>query len=410
MLRRLLPVTLTLLVVPLARAAELRTLKNETLKGELVAASDKEIVFDRGGDKLTLPLREVLNIDLNPLARVPPDAKYADVDLTDGTLLHCKDVKLGPKTVDVTLLDDRKLQIPLTAVSGVLFTAHIAADRKDWNERLGKKRTKDFLVIKNEAGVINGFPGNLGEASEDGATITFTREGATTPIRRSVRGSADGQVLPIHGLIYNRHLDPNAPPAVLKLNDTAANLIMVSGQSLGPDGLTVTTPGGVKFVFPLDRVTRLDYSTGNLAFLSDMEPSNVKTTLVVADSFRNQYQRDRNLEEGPLLIRGEKFAKGLALHCTTELEYDLRGDYRAFNCVAGFDDAISPNWQGPVVLTIEADGRGLKKVTFDRKDRPQPERIALNVKDVQKLRIVVSSGDLLDLGKSLDLGDARVTK
>ena len=41
-------------------------------------------------------------------------------------------------------------------------------------------------------------------------------------------------------------------------------------------------------------------------------------------------------------------------------------------------------------------------------DHPPP--IVVNVQKVQKLKIIVTSDDLLDLGKHLALADARVSK
>ena len=62
--------------------------------------------------------------------------------------------------------------------------------------------------------------------------------------------------------------------------------------------------------------------------------------------------------------------------------------------IARIESLDTGNTLGPVVLTIEGDGRELKKVVLDRKDaKTRAEEIAVNVKDVQKLRITVSSGD-----------------
>jgi len=406
--RRTLPLLVPLLLVTVVGAADLRTLKNETFKGDLVAANDKEIVFSKGGEKMTLPLTDVLAVDLNPAAKIAPDTKYGEVELTDGTRLRCKDISLRPKVVQVTLLDDRKTEIALSAVGNILFAANVPAYRKDWNERLARKRTKDYLAVRDkQTSVINALEGTLGEASEDGKTVHFTRASDKKEFDRVLQ-DAEGSLNVTHGLIYNRYLAPEAPPVKMKLTDTANNLIMVSGQNLGEDGLTVTTPSGVKFVYPLTLVSQLDYRTGNLIYLSDMEPSNVRMTSTFDQVY--PYRRDRNLDDkAQLRIKGQDFQKGLSVHAYTELEYDLRGDYRAFSCVAGFDDNVGGH-PGPVILTIDGDGRELKKVTFDRKDKVKPEEIVVNVKDVQKLRITVSSGELLDMGKHLDLGDARVTK
>ena len=54
----------------------------------------------------------------------------------------------------------------------------------------------------------------------------------------------------------------------------------------------------------------------------------------------------------------------------------------------------------------------LLKWEFRRSDKQKVKSLNLNIKDVKKLKIVVTSGDPLglDLGLHLTLGDARVTK
>src|SRR5262249_19673098 len=153
---------------------ELVTLKNEVLKGELVSVTDKEIVFQKtGGDRVTFSPKEVLRVDLGPEGKVPPDAKYADVELNDSTVLKCLDVAFkGPNAELTLLLGSQKVVVPIKAISNVLFNSHVEATRKEWTERLQRKRLKDAVGKLND-GAINVIEGTLGEGSEDGKNIEF---------------------------------------------------------------------------------------------------------------------------------------------------------------------------------------------------------------------------------------------
>ena len=188
---------------------------------------------------------------------------------------------------------------------------------------------------------------------------------------------------------------------------------MVSAVEKTPTGLTVTTPAGARVELPMDSVVRLDYTLDKIAFLSRLDP--VKVVQTSNFDFIDTYRRDRNLDNGTLTIFDEKFGIGLALHAHTELEYDLRGEYREFHALAGIDQAVG-GVGGPVVLVIEGvtDGqtKELYKKTFTRKDSKDKKEgvIDLNIKDVQKLRIIVRTGDLFDNGKHLDLVNAKVQK
>ena len=58
------------------------------------------------------------------------------------------------------------------------------------------------------------------------------------------------------------------------------------------------------------------------------------------------------------------YAKGLAIPATTELIYDIGGDYKHFKAVLGFDDQVGGD--SNVKVLIEGDGRELFKAEMKR--------------------------------------------
>jgi hypothetical protein len=379
-----------------AHAAELQTLKGEKLTGDVVRITDKEIVLTRGGKEVRTPVAGVLHLDF-PNAKVRLEDKYADVELTDGTLLHCKEFVLKGKQAVLRTLAGQEVKIPLSGIANVLTNAQDEKLRKDWSERVARKRRRDVVAVLRE-GVVNPLEGTLGEGNEEGTHVEFTLGGSKRQI----------PLEKVHGLIFLRELDPAAPPVLCKLTDTYHDLVMVSGIDATPAGLTVTTPAGARISYAGNLVTRLDYSTDKVAYLSQLEPVKVDQPDEQDHPF-DRYRRDRNLDNQPLRLGGQEHALGLALHAHTELEYNLNGDYREFKALAGIDESVSGR-DGPVVLIIEGDGKALYTKTFTRKNDKKPTPVALNIKDVQKLRIVVTSGDGYDLGRHLDLVEAKVSK
>jgi NPCBM/NEW2 domain len=407
--RLLMPFCRTLLVLVVSMstvaAGELRTLKGDAIKGELVSISDKEIVFDKGGDKITTSLRQVLGIDLATPTRLPVDAKYILVELVDGSVLRCLNFGIKGKTVELTLLlTGQKVKLPLAAISNVLTNAQEEKYQKDWRERLHdfvvKKKRRDILALLNQD-VVNGLPGIIGEADEEGKNLTFTTD---TGKKRSI------PMARVHGLIFQRTPDPLAPLVLGKLHDSYQNILMVSSFTTTPTGLTVTTSAGAKLDYTLQQLAKLDCSTGKLAFLSDMKPSK-EVRSSNAEAHIVLMGKDRNLDgDGPIVMNRLTYAKGLALQAYTELEFDLDGDYLKFSAMAGIDDKIKRPDADLTILRIECDGVEVVKMEFSRKKEPLVQPINLNVKDVQKLRITVSSGDVTDVGKHVSLGDAKVSK
>lgn len=389
---------------PAKTSAELHTLKGEVLKGELESITNKEIVLKQDGKLAATPLPEVVKLDfpaVTPISKI--EGKYSNVELTDGSLLHCKEWTIKAKQLELKTLAGQEIKIPLSAVANILNDAQDENYRKDWKERLSRKRRRDAIVlIKGEA--INPIEGTLGEGDAEGKTIEF-----------QIASGRKGHIVlaNLHGLIFQRELDPQAPPVLCKLSDSYQNFVMVSGVTRTPTGLSVKTPSGAQIEFAQELLTRLDYTLDKIAFLSRLEPSKVVQTSNF--DFVDTYRRDKNLDNGPLRIYGESFSVGLALHAHTELEYDLRGDYREFQALAGIDQSVG-GIGGPVLLVIEGviDGepKELYKKTFTRENAKDKKdgTINLNIKDVQKLRVIVRTGDLFDIGKHLDLVNAKVQK
>jgi len=387
---------------PAPSKAELHTLKGDVLKGDVVDITPKEIILKTGSAPVATPVAQVLKLDF-PVNPVKLEGKFSDVELTDGSLFHCKEWTIKEKQVELKTLAGQTIKLPLPAVASILNDAQDEKYRRDWSERLSRKRRRDVVAVLKEE-TVNALEGTIGDSDAEGKSIEFQ-------IASGRKGKFP--LANLHGIIFQRQLDPQAPPVLCKLFGSYHDFLMVSSATKTPTGLSVTTPSGAKIEVSLDVVTRLDYTLDKLAFLSQLEPNKVAQTSNFG--FVDTYRRDKNLDNGPLRIYDENFPLGLALHAHTELEFDLKGDYREFHALAGIDQSVG-GVGGPVVLVIEGviDGetKELYKKTFTRKDSRDRKNgvIDLNIKDVQKLRIVVRTGDAFDNGKHLDLVNAKVQK
>jgi hypothetical protein len=377
----------------------LRTLKGETIEGTVVGVSTKEVVLDNGKEKATLPGEQILQIDFRPAEKAKPGEKWIDVELADGTLLRCGKFAPKGKQVELTLMGGQLVKVPLATVGNVLTAGEDEKARRAWIERVKNKGAQDVLVAKNDAGGAAGsVPGTFGDGNEDGTGIEF------------IRNNGQKVVFPLekaHGLIFVRELDPNAAPVVCKLIDAHRSEVMASKLESTPAGLKATTPSGAVVEYKWDQLARLDYSRDKLAYLSNLDPVKVVEPEEGGGFFR--YRRNANQNDKPLVIGTKVYPLGLSLHSHTELEFDLKGDYREFKAEAGIDPTVGGN-DGPVVLKVSGDGKELLSLTMTRRDKEKSKPVTLNIKDVKVLKIVVTSGDLIDFGRHLNLGDAKVSK
>jgi hypothetical protein len=387
-----------LLAIP-ARAAELKTLKGETVKGDVVSITAKELVLDTGGGKkVTTAVDQILTLTfIDPVPPLGNDVKFILVELTDGSQLKCAKLDMKGKDANLILLDGQKVGVPIANINYVVNEAHDPAHVKALKDKVqARKSARDILAMKRGE-VINAIEGTLGDVDDKGQIEFLPKDGAeksSIPISRPVA-------------IYFRRGAMAAPPVLCRLHDTSKNLIFVSELKREADGYTVVTSAGATIKYANALVARLDFSGGKLVYLSTMATLSVKETSTEGNV--QHYRKDENLEGGKIRLAGIEYTHGLSLHSTTELEYELDGEFRELKGVIGIDDDIG-GVDEPAILKIFGDNVELISWAVSRKDKNRARTLNVNVKDVKRLRILVTSDDILDLGKHVTLADIRVSK
>jgi hypothetical protein len=395
----------------LAAGADLQTLSGKKLAGDIVGL-DRQTLILRTADGVEMrhPVADLLLIDLGGQPAQPPKGNYYEVELSDGTLLHCSQVVLKGTQAELTLPTDQPVAVPLTAIFTILRDAQDPKLRQEWQKFVSQRGQFDKVAIMT-GDRMDGVDVTFGQGTGDG--IEFTPAGGSDKRRARLANVA--------GLIFAQRPDPNAPPPVCKITDAAGNLLVAADVLLNSQGLTVTTVSGVRFAFPdTKRVAKLDFSKGKLTYLSDLDA----TTLASAeprlapvltgdtDPFKAddaalfRMGRDRNLSNGPLVCGGTTYAKGLALHAGTALKYSLGGDYREMRAILGVDDSVET--ESKIEIVFEGDGRELYKGATGRKDPPRT--LAVDVRGVKELRVTVRAPGLFDTGSQVNLADAKVSK
>jgi NPCBM/NEW2 domain len=384
----------------LSLGAELHTLTGKTISGDLVKASEKEVVLSTSSGRVATPVSEILQIDFQREASLPAGAKYTDVELIDGSLLHCSRFVLKGKQAELKLAGaDLPLTIPIGTISYVLNDAQEQATRQQWQEKfVGKKGNQDVLVVKRE-GVLNGVEGTLGDANDKGE-ITFEYGAGNSRRKRDVDPAR------VQGMIFVRALANPLPPVLCKVYDTGLNTLVAAKLERTPEGLSVTTVAGPAIRYPLPMVARLDYSNDKVVFLSDLKPAELIEKEKLRQLWRNNVRFDKNPENSLLQIKDKMYSKGLSIHASAEIVYALDGKYNKFEAVLGVDTSMEKA-NGHPVVKIEADGKELFSGTITKDDAVD---LKCDVRGARQLRIVVSSRGLNDFGDQVDLANAKLSK
>ncbi len=398
------PSMLTTLVAAMATIAapvdvDVRPLAGPAESGTLSAISSTEIVLQTPEGARKFELRELLTVRQRGVQ--PPLSLSAKVTvlLVDGSRLLAGSYAADKGKAVVDLVDGTRLELPASAVRWVRLQPPHDEYNEDWREISGEAHKGDVIVIRKTAldyleGVIVGITPEAVQFEFDGSRFDVSRE-------------------KVEGLVYYHPAGAELPASLCGLVDVHGSSWNVQRLALRDGSLELTTTSGASYTLPLADVQTLDFSRGNVAYLSDMQPESVEwmpfiDSPSVRKSLAQLYEprRDTNFAGAALVLGGQSYEKGMALHSRSELVYRLPSGFRRLQMVAGIDDTVRDG--GNVRLVITGDGKTLLDAAVSGTDKPLP--IDVDVEGVRRLTIVVDFGLDLDVADHLLLCDARIVK
>ncbi|QEL14030.1 NPCBM/NEW2 domain-containing protein [Limnoglobus roseus] len=386
-----------------AAAADISTLTGKKHQGEVTAINDGVMTVRTEGGPVGVAVKDVFVVDYGRKVEVPAkDAKYDELELIDGSVIRTTGLLIKGKAVEVTLLQPPgevaapTMTIPMETIFSFSRNADDAKARLAWKKVLSGRGKRDLFVLKvNDdltpvAGTV--LTGNAaGDAieyeKEDGGKVTFKLSRATG------------------GLVFNQPPRGQIPPTLCKVIDLFGNTLIAKDVQVTKAGVKVTTVAGAVFEYPVAALAKLDFSQGNISYLSDMEAVVTAPQPVAGEPYFT-YLRDKNQDGGQLKLDGVSYAKGLWVYPDTTLTYKLGGDFRELKMLVGIDESV-PVANSTARLVITADGKELFAAKVSRKDAAKA--LNLDVKGVKELRITLER-DGLYLGNQINLAEARVQK
>ncbi len=377
-----------------SRAAEITTLKGEKLVGDLVSFNGRELVIRVDQNPQTLPVAELLVVQLRSPESVSLPKKYIDVELVDGSLLRASAAVMKGKKVHLVLLDGRELVIEVAKMAYILNNAHDPVVRQAFDTVDSERVKSDRFFVRRDRR-LDGLEGTFGDASDDGKSIAFTtRDGETRRLPQDR----------LAALMFNNRFEGNIPPTLCRVADIHGNRLNVQKATLSDGTLKIVTVGDLAMEFPqLDSLVVLDFGKDKIVYLSELKP-------VVEDRGFDELPvvvaRDGNLDFQPIQLEGRVYNRGLTLHAPLVLTFELNAEYKEFQTVLGIDSSVQT--ASHVRLVIEGDGRPLFQTEVKAKEAPKP--VSLDVRKVRQLTIRVEQVAGLPFGHQLTLADARVTK
>jgi hypothetical protein len=410
---------------PGAQGAEVvvRPLSGEdALTGELVSLSADTIRVKTAAGEQSLPVKEIQSLEFP--APAPAEKPSLWLELVDGSKLGAQSYLASEGRATVGLLGGTNVQVATRSIRHVRFREHAGELAEQWQAIVKGEPTSDLLVIRRKTtraaeGGEEGAPATEIEALDelDGTVLEVTAG--------SVKFEFGGDQLDvkrerIDGIVYFHPVQRQLPAPICRVTDASRSLWTAKSIELEEGRLQFVTTAGVSASLPLDQVAQLDFSSGNVAFLGELEaestlqdgsfqPRNMTATFKLLKSPRwiaGGSQRPFGGEG--LNIGGKKFTRGMALSSRTRLSYRIPEGMTRFRALAGLDDAAGP--AADLTLVILADNREVYRQSFAASGERQPVPIDLEVGSAGRWTIVVEDGSGLDIADQLDLAEARFTK
>ncbi len=394
---------LTTALISGAPPFEVHTLDGQSAVGQIVALNADELVLETDQGPTTFALDQLAALARKPAPVLSASGANLLIELVDGSVLSAVEYGVTSGTGKIRSTLGATHEIPTRSIRWVRFGSPDGYDpklTKEWSEITETQAAGDLLVVRKN-GVLDYLEGVLRDV--DDATCQFELDGEVIPVKRAK----------IEGLVYAQPRSVELPEPIGKLVATDGSRLQLQTVEFADGKVVVSTPAGTSHSVPLERVVRFDFSSGKIAYLSDLEPESVAFTPLFGFAQPPagllefySYRRDVGFEGNPLRLDGKVYKKGLSLASRTELVYKLPGKFRVFRATVGIDDSVRET--GSVRVAIKGDGKTLWQADV-RGSEPARE-LELEIAGVKRLEILVDYGEATDVGDRLDLGEARVTK
>lgn len=400
-------VLLTLSAVS-AETITVRTLDGKTLQGELRALSASELTVTTEQGDVTIPVENLGKVE----AAAPPNKERPPVvvQLTDGSKLSSSQVQLDSGKATLTGLDGPEIVIPRRSLQWIRWHSPSSADAA-WDETIATPAAGDLLIIRKP--VAN--PSNAGPKVN-----LDPLEGVVTRVTKAgVAFEFDGDPInvkpeKVEGIVFFKPAAPVSEQVLCKISSPAWGELFAVDVKLNGEGLEVKTVSGAVIPVALSRGTTLDFRVGNMRWLADLEPDDVKTKFHFQPAGMKAKFSDlfNPRSEGPFggsgLKLGKKdFESGLVLHSPMTMTWRVPPGFSLLRAEIGLPEDAAPG--AKLQLKILADQQPVFEQELSAAAR-EPLQLECKVAGAKRLTIVVDAGERLDFGDTIILGDARFVK
>lgn len=382
---------------------EVERLDAEPVRGALTALDAQGVTLRTADGERRVAFDAILAITPKTQPEGAAGEPRAFVETVDGSNLPVGGATCDAQTATLELLNAETLSLNRGAVRAVRFTPLDDALAAQWDKLVESADAADRVVVNRE-GQLDYLEGVVEEIGPEKVTFRLEDE-----VRRLSKAK-------LTGILFHRAAGSKEGGAALgRLYDRRGAVVAVADARLEGGRLRVTTPAGWSAAWDWRDVRRLDFSVDKLVNLTDLNPERNEfspdplwTLPGSSDTLRAAFgpRFDSGFEQGPLVLDGRDYARGIALRGRSQLTYRLPEGYRTFTAQAGIDDRVRP--RGDAVLTIRADEKPVCKLRLTGREGAQA--ISAPIEGAHRLTVVVESGQMGDVADVVLLVNPRLSK
>jgi hypothetical protein len=296
-----------------------------------------------------------------------------------------------------------EVRVPREKSRGIIFALPMDPERFDplLYRMVSRQATDDQLVLENDDTVYGTLIGLSNQHLE-----LATKSGIETVDRRRVIAVLFGPA---------RVSTAPSDRLYVSLAFTDGSLIAAREATLDQGQLRIRTTDGMTFASSagmdaMGHIVSLQTFQPRVTYLSDLAPIGFKHTPYLAIDW--PLGIDRNVSGGQQRSQGVVYTKGLGMHSTSRVAYELGGQYRRFAAELALDDEVGQG--GSVVgrVYVERKPRQWEEVyrspVVRGGDRPVP--VAVDVRGAERLALVIEHADRADQLDRANWLDARVVR
>jgi hypothetical protein len=365
----------------------------ETVQDFAVA---KSAVSIRQPQSRQIPLSEFVSLRKTTIAE-DWSQRTALVWLSNGDRLVGTPTAIDEETMTVRWLQfpaSDPLKIPLEHVTAICLELPSSAE--------GRQKLMRMLATETERGDVAWL------ASGDRVAGEFTGLNAG----EFVLSTPTGKLPILREKLLAMRFDPDLVAAVKPLSTrylltfSDGSRITAASFERNVERVSFTTAFGMEGSLPAGELTGFQVLSPVIQSLSERKPAAVRFTPYVGGEW--PWEKDRNVLQGPLQLRGREFAIGLGVHSRTAISYAIEPKDREFRAIVGIDDAAEDG--GHVIFSVAVDDR-VVWTSLGITGTSEPLAIPpVNLRGGKRLTLTVEFGEQGDVRDYADWCDAIVLR